>query len=246
MSELTLPDDIYQRILTCMGYPIVSEEDLGVTREQVEDLLILPALKNVYFKWFPKQEEDTYEISTTYDISFPDEWTWGVLDLRLNTTPYYSTIKTGNPLINEINIRDASSGGYRDMWNSGNDYGYSQVEYTERSLRQSIIDTYKAFKKSIDYQNRRVKGYTNTAGQLSIIWAKYSLDWNDVDFRQEEQVIKLAQSYILEFFGRLRDQEAGQNPADLDGGSLIDRAEALYEEVMESWKNYPRAVILRG
>lgn len=245
MSQLTLPDDIYYRIMTAMGYPIVTESDLGITREQIEDLLILPALKNVYFKWFPKTENDAISVNTTFEVPFPDEYTWGLLDLRLNTNPYYATAKTGNPLINELSIR-ATSGGYNNMWGTGNDYGYSQVEYQQRAYRQSIIDTYKGFKKNIDYQNRKVTGYTNVAGQLSITWAKYSTDWGDIDFRFQEDTIKLAQSYILQYFGQLRNQINTNNADELDGGDLIDRAETLYEEVMEAWKQYPRVTILRG
>jgi len=246
MSQLTLPDDIYQRIMTCMGYPIVSETDLEVTRDQVEDLLILPALKNIYFKWFPVKEEASYQVNSTFSVDFPDEQTWGVLDLRLNTRPYYSTIKTGNPLINDLNIRQAESRGYANMWNTGNDYGYSEVYYAEKARRQSITDTYKGFKKTIDYANRKVTGYSNITGQLSIIWAKYSLDWASVDFRFEEDVIKLAQSYVLHYFGSLRNQISTSSPDDLDGGELISRAEELYEEVTEKWKNYPKVVLLRG
>lgn len=242
---MTLPDDIYNRIMTAIGYPIVTEETLGVTREQIENLLILPALKNVYFKWFPKRDFTTAHVTTTFDIPFPDEFTWGVLDLRLNTNPYWATTKTGNPLINELSIK-VSSGGYNDMWNTGNDYGYSEVEYMQRAQRQSIINTYKGFKKTIDYQNKKVTGYTNVAGSLSVTWAKYSTDWNDVDFRFEEDTIKLAQSYILQYFGAIRNQINTNNADELDGGALIDRAETLYEEVMEAWRNYPRVTILRG
>lgn len=242
---MTLPDDIYFRIMTVMGYPITTEDDLGITREQIESLLILPAIKNVYFKWFPKKEYTTAQINTTFEIPFPDEYTWGVVDLRLNTNPYWATQKTGNPLINEINIRK-STGGYADMWNTGNDYGFSEVEYMQRAQRQSIIDTYKGFKKTIDYQNRKITGYTNVSGQLSITWAQFSEDWNDIDFRFEEDTIKIAQSYILQYFGAIRNQINTNNADELDGGALIDRAETLYEEVMEAWKNYPRVAIIRG
>jgi hypothetical protein len=245
MSELTLPDDIYFRIMTAMGYPIVTEEELGVTREQIEDLLILPALKNVYFKWFPKQEFDSHRITTQFDIDFPDEFTWGIIDLRLNTNPYWATQKTGNPLINEMSIK-ISSGGYNNMWNSGNDYGYSAAEYSQRALRQSVVDTYKGFKKTIDYKNRKVTGYTNVSGELSITWAKFSYDWADVDFRFEEDTIKLAQSYVLQYFGQIRNQINTNNADELDGGDLIDRAETLYSEVMEAWRGYPKVTILRG
>jgi len=245
MSQLTLPNDIYGRIMTAIGYPIITEEELGITRDNIEDLLILPALKNIYFKWFPKKGYTDTDITSTFEIPFDDAYTWGVLDLRLNTNPYYATTRTGNPFINDLSIRVAS-GGYGNMWNSGNDYGYSEVEFTQRALRQSIVDSYKGFKKKVDYANRTVSGYTNVSGKLSITWAKYSTDWDDVDFRFQEDVIKLAQSYILQYFGQIRNQVSTNNADELDGGDLIARADDLYTEVMENWRNFPKVTILRG
>ena len=57
MSTLTIDDYSYHRILTCVGWPIITEADLKVDSDFIKDYLILPPLKNIFFKlinqfWF--------------------------------------------------------------------------------------------------------------------------------------------------------------------------------------------------
>ncbi|MFW6226000.1 MAG: hypothetical protein ACOC3V_03500 [bacterium] len=244
MAILSIPDNIYERIITCIGYPIISESDLGLTRDQISDLLILPALKDTYYKWFPITEKKDYEISISFEIDFPDANTFGVIDSRLVWKGTGSALPTGNPLINERYIKVRGQSG-RNMWDSGNDYGYTQVYYAERSLSRSQINDIKALKQWVDYANRKLKGHTNTTAKLSVTWAKYSDDWTGVQFKFQEDVIKLAQSYILKYFGNLLNQGTADLPTELDGNNMIDQSETLYEEVITKFKQYTKPVLLR-
>jgi hypothetical protein len=244
MATLSIPDNIYERILTCIGYPIVPKSDFGLTKDQILDLLVLPALKDTYYKWFPITEKKDYEISINFEIDFPDENTYGVIDSRLVWKGTGSTLPTSNPLINERYIKVRSQSG-RNMWDSGNDYGYTQVYYAERSLSRSQINDIKALKQWVDYANRKLKGHTNTTAKLSVTWAKYSNDWTGVQFKFQEDVIKLAQSYILKYFGNLLNQGTADLPTELDGNNMIDQSETLYEEAITKFKQYTKPVLLR-
>lgn len=244
MATITVPDNIYQRILTCIGYPIVQESDMGLTEDQILDLLILPPLKNVYYKWFPVLERKDYDTAAQFEVDFPDEQTFDVIDIRLVWQGVGGVGKTGNPLLDQLNIK--VKGQSRNKWDTGNDYGYTQVYYTEQAYSRARIQNVKALKQWIDYENRKVKGHTNATGKISITWAKWSNNWSGVRFKFEEDVIKLCQSYILQYFGNLLNQGTGDLPTELNGDQMIDRAETLYDEVMEKFKQYSKIVILRG
>ncbi len=245
MSTLTISDYDYQRILTAVGYPIINESDLGVTEEFLKDHLILPALKENFFKWFPITESDQYGIGTSFSIDFPDESTFGVTDVRL-VVQGRGAVRTGNPLINELNIK-VKEGSYYNKWDTGNDYGYAEVFEMERARAQSTVSTNKSLRKHVDYQNRKVTGYSNITGDISITWAKHSNDFENIPFKFKEDVIKLAQSMILQYFGQLRNQTIDNGlPASLDGAEFIDRADELYQEVMTKWRAYTKVVLLRN
>jgi hypothetical protein len=244
MATLSIPDNIYNRIITCVGYPIISENDLGITKDQILDLLILPALKDIYYKWFPITEKKDYEISIDFEIDFPDDNTFGVIDSRLVWKGTGSTLPTSNPLINERYIKVRNQSG-RNMWYSGNDYGYTQVYYAERALSRSQINSIKALKQWVDYANKKLKGHTNTTAKLSVTWAKYADDWSGVQFKFQEDVIKLAQSYILKYFGNLLNQGTADLPTELNGDNMIDQGETLYDEVITKFKQYTKPILLR-
>lgn len=241
MATLSIPDDIYQRILTCIGYPIVQESDMGLTKEQILDLLILPPLKNVYYKWFPILERQDYDSASSFEIDFPDEQTFDVTDVRL---VWQGVGKTGHPLLDELNIK--VKGQTRNKWATGNDYGYTQVYNAERAYSRARIQNIKALKQWVDYQNRKLKGRTNTTGKISVTWAKWANDWSGVKFKFEEDVIKLCQSYILQYFGNLLNQGTGDLPTELTGDEMISRSEDLYDQVMEKFRQYTKPVVLRG
>jgi hypothetical protein len=240
---LTIDEEDYNEILSSVGYPVITEDDLGVSEEFIKNTLILRPLKNVFFKWFPILERQQVSIGTSFSINFPDENTFGVTDIRL-VPPGSGTSRTGNPLINEAIIK-VRSGGYYNKWGTGNDYGYAQVYETERARVQSAVSINKSLKKIVDYTNRKITGYSNITGELSITWAKYSDDFNDIPHKYKEDVIKLCQSSVLRYFGMLRNQSTSNLPTELDGTEFIDRADELYDDVMTKFKQYSKVVLIR-
>jgi hypothetical protein len=246
MAQLTIPENIYSRILTVMGYPIVREEDLGLTADQIKDLLILPPVQSVYFAYFPRVNEASYTVSSRFSIPFPTENTFAVRDARINTRPYHGGGKVANPLINELNIRVRSGGGMgMNMWDTENDYGYSSVRIYESLERQAYIESDRATKIYVNTQDRTVEGYTNTYGDLAVDWAEYSTDWSAVRHQHQEEVIKLAQAYVADYFGNLWNMGNANVPNELDGGELLSKAEDLRTEVMEKWAARAKPVLLR-
>ena len=60
---IQIPDDEYDLILSEIGYPFITGEELEYSREQITKLAIKPALEE-YFKWIPKALTKVYPINS--------------------------------------------------------------------------------------------------------------------------------------------------------------------------------------
>ncbi|KKM07552.1 hypothetical protein LCGC14_1732810, partial [marine sediment metagenome] len=240
---VTISTDDFNEILTIVGFPIIAVTDLGLSDENIKKLLIFPAMRT-YFRFFPIQVESEHEIgTTTFEIAFPDSYTFGVVDARLNTARYRGLAITGSPFLNAQNIGVAQR--HRGMYGTRNNYEFTLVRSMENLERQSIIDTNKAFKIKIDEGAQTVSGFSNVTGRLSITWAKYSQDFSDVSFNKFDDVKQLAQANILEYLGMLRSQQTTDIPNILDPRVFLDKATDLRNEVMTKFREFTKVVILR-
>ena len=245
MSTLTIADDTFKQIMLVVGAPFIKEEELEISYNDIKDLIILPALKE-YCRWFPIESFYTIDVNGPIDLPFPDAKIFTAKDIRM-TTARMRTGATGNPLMDERFIRGSSYYG-KNMYGGRFDYGFSSAKISTKFENQSWIDQNRAFKvRAIDSQ-RVVTGFTNTLGTLEITWASYSNDWGEaVSFTMEGDAIKLAQAFVLDYFGRLRSQDNIPDlPAELNSDSMIERSKELMEEVMTKWKAYAKPVIMRA
>jgi len=238
---VTINDRDYKEIIQEVGYPIVKEEDLEFSREDIQDLFIYPALRD-YFTWFPKTETLSVQIAGSFSIPFPDEFTFGVIDSRLNTSPS-SGGSTSSPFINEIVYSVSKSGG---VYGTNNDYGFTESRLYERAEKLATADSVRAFKLKVSEADKLAKGYTNISGELIITWAKWSYNFDDVIFRRKSEVINLAKSYMLKGFAQLRGQMTSDVGVEFDTGLFLDRAEELKEEVKTKWKEIAKIVVIRN
>jgi hypothetical protein len=237
-TDLTITDAVYNRILTAVGYPVVTSTDLGVSDDNIKQLMVLPALKE-YYRYFPVLEREQYEVGTTFNIDFPDAYTFAALDARI--VGRYGGVKTSNPLINELLIKRAGR-----AWGSmDNDYGIRAAEVMETVERQTFNQRGKIIKITTDYENSKITGFTNQVGYLSVTWAKYSNNWASVRFLREEDAIKLAQAYVKEFFGGLWEMDNASLPNELDGAELLAQAKDLKDEIYGKWNRYTKPVVIR-
>jgi len=229
-----------------MGYPVISEDELGVTVENIKNLFILPVLKNIYFNYFPIRTKVTYGITTTFEYDFPDVNTYGVYDARINTKPYTGgAVKVLHPLINEINIKQSTAHSQR-MWGTDNDYGYGEVRIADKLRTDARMEDIKSFSFKVNYEERKIEGYTNVYGRMTVVWAKFSENWSDIKYQREEDTIKLAQSYILRYFGNLWNMDNAKLPSTIDPSEILSRSDDLYEEVITKWNAFTKPTIVRN
>ena len=242
-TDLVISDADYNRILTAIGYPLIAATDLNLTDDQIKTLFILPVLTDTYYVLFPIIANTQVTITSSFSIAFPDDYTFGVVDARVNTRPYSGSAKVANPIINDLII--TIGGRSQKKWGTPYDYGFSQVKIMERMERDAIVEDEKAIKIHVDIANRVLEGYSNTYGELSITWAKYSNDFNDIKFQLKADAIKLAQARLLEYLGMLREQAVNDLPTELDGSEFLSKSESYREEVLEKWHKHTKVVMLR-
>lgn len=241
MIEISNQD--YKLIISELGYPVVSEEDLEYSKEDIKDLFIYPALRDFYI-WFPKEETQAVQIAGKFSISFPDEYTFGVIDSRLNTTASGGG-QTTSPFMNELvfNARSSSSFG---KYGTPYDYGFTEARYAQRLERRAVTDFGKSYRIHVNDNDKKVEGFTNVAGELSITWAKYSNDFSNIPYRRKNEVINLAKANVLKGFAQLRGQMTASVGVEFDTRVFEDRAQKLEDEVLNKWKQKTKVVVMRG
>jgi hypothetical protein len=245
-SLIDIPDQFYNMILTAVGVPIISLEDLTsgkMSDEDIKNSLIWPAMQ-LYFRFFPKLNIQEYMVTTTFSFPFPNENTFGVRDARLNTQLIGGGQVYNNPFIDELFIQRTLSRSI-GKYGTKNMYDFTESKITEMMERQGAMESSKAFRVRADPTNRVLEGFTNIIGKLKVSWAEWSTDWTDIRFERQLEVVDLARSYVLKFFGDLRQQVSGGMPAELTGADFIERADKLEEKVLESWKQFTKVVIMR-
>jgi hypothetical protein len=242
-SNLIISDSDFNFIISRIGYPFVKEEDLEINFNQFKDICILPALQE-YYRFFPLVQESVYSVTGSFNIPFPTDGTYGVLDARLSTSRN-GTSQTSNPLINSTFIR-TSSGFTGGVYGTRYDYELNRVYHLERFTGQSEVAMYSALKINVNHNNRTLEGFSNIYGKMLVKWASLSSDFNDIDFRRKREVQDLASAYILKYLGELRIQgEMSDLPVAFNGATFIDRGEKLEDKTIEKWQSFTKPVIIR-
>ena len=231
--------------MACVGFPVLTTEDLGVSKDFIKDTLIGPAML-YYFKFFPIKEKLIYSVDMSWEIPFPSNEVIGVLSCRMNSNVLGGGTHVQNPLVNEMNITIATSGGSRGMWGTQNDYGYTPARTMKSNERQGIIENARTFRYQTNENTRIVEGFTNIFGRLEIEWAKMSYNFADISFRRTEEVVMLAKAYVCEYFGGLRKQATSSLPTEMTGDDLIEQADKWREKVETLWQEHTKVAIQRG
>lgn len=240
--EIIISDSDYKEIISELGYPVVKEEDLEFSREDIQSLFIFPAMREFYI-WFPIKE--TYSQSSTgnFSIPFPDQYTYGVLDSRINTTASGAN-HTASPFMNDLifNSKTFSGGAY----GTRNDYGFKEARYLRRAEVRADADYSMSHKIDVREHERKVVGYSNVTGELIIIWAKWSDNFDHIPFRRKGEVIDLAKAYVLNGFAMLRKQMNSDVGSEFDVSKFEERSKDLEEKIINKWQSATKIAIIRG
>jgi len=253
MSDIKIPKDIFDQILSVVGCPFVTyapdnedpkDYDLEINEEQIKNIIMTQCFKE-YFKWFPIETYDKVSVSGTFEVAFPNNYVFSAKDVRINTKASYYEV-TSNPLINSQFMYNAGSYGTRS-YGTRYDYGYTSANIIKNVEMQSRVDRRKAFKWQVLKNQRKIVGFSNIAGMVEITWASYCLDWDFVAFEQQLDLIQLCQGKLLDYIGHIRKQiDVPDVPIELDGQVMIDEGKDLITGVYDKWKKFTVPIIFRG
>lgn len=239
---MQISDKEYFEIISELGYPAVQEGDLEFTREQIEDNFIFPALRE-FFVWFPKTEVQSVHVSSEFSIDFPDEYTYGVADARINSA-VTGDGRIGSPFIDSMYFQQTRSG--MRMYGTPYDYGVTEAKFLERAYSKAAMNNMRVKRMDVDAVNKKFNGFTNINGELIVTWAKYSDNFDDVPFTRKTDVIELAKSKVLRGFALLRSQLDSDIGVALNTSEFMSRASDLEDKVMNRWKAISKVTIIRN
>ena len=240
MIDINVSD--YNRILSAVGFPTVAESDLELTKADILQYVVEPCVRQ-YYSWFPIQNIQSYMISASeFQFPFPDENTFGVVDIRLN--PYNTDYaRSSSPFLNAINYHQGDVRKYGTRY----DYGMTEANISKRAWDIARASYLRATRYEVDQNNKIVRGYSNDIGELIITWAEMSDNFNNIPWNRKEEVINLCQSALLRYLVIIRDQiTTDVGGTEFNTQVLSDRADSLEEKVMNKWKALSKVVVLRG
>ena len=233
----------YNKIISVLGYPVVKEDDLELTKNEILVYLIEPVVRK-YYSWFPLKKIESKMIGTgNFEFEFPDDDVFSCVDVRLNPESYGINTRSVNPFINQIYYNKNT---YASMYGTPYDYGVEAAKYLERAYDLSKLDQLRAIRFDIDMNRRILSGFSNDRGELLITWAKMSNDFNKIPINRKDEVIELCQAEILNYFAMLRSQIQTGTNVDFNVDGFTSRAKDLEDRVMNKWKALSKTVIIRA
>jgi len=244
--SVTISDDYINEIISILGYPLLNfeDDDFELDKDDIKTLVITPTLREFY-KWFPLPVYEEQYISGSFSIDFPSDAVYNVIDARLNANAI-SGIQNANPFVNSFNYTNNYSIQGYNKFGTPYSYGYENSNIIEKSLQYTKMNVDRSFKCKANLFTRKLEGYTNRQGVLSITWASFSWDFSNIPFDRINEVIMLCQVNLLDKIISIRKQQNSDLPTDFDI-SYFEKIRDDYKiEVLDKWKKLSKVVILRG
>jgi hypothetical protein len=232
-EPVVVPPSIMKRITSALGTPILDlAEDLLIDEEIIKELFIRPAMQ-LYFTYWPKILKDEYPITQQVQIPFPNNNVYGIAQARVALNQNANTWSR-SPFLNEVLRKQvASYGSYGVQPGTRRDpYITAGTLIKEQTEALSYITLRKAGTFTVNYDDRKLEGYSNVSGILVISWAQYFWDWDKIRFEHVEDVIECCKMYALRYVGGIRSQSDPNTGVTIDGSSFLEEASRLEEKII--------------
>jgi len=254
MATITISEEDLQQVTLAVGSILTNNNDgkpLLYTDLEIKTVAIQPALE-YYFTKFPIKISYEQEIisDTSVDIPYPDQTTYGVTDISIVNRANGAT----NSGFNFWNVYNFQNLGYGSTGNGlaggyGSGYNLNGSKHLRHLLR-SEMDTLAnegTYRYNINHSERKVTVYSSFLGNIYLKWAKFSYDFNQVNFARKKDVIKLAKGFLMKETGIMLSiiPETGAT-IDIDAGVLKETGQEYIDEITEKWASVPSFNILRS
>ena len=262
-GDIIISDNLYHQIISCLGYPYVTEEELEYSREDICNIPLRMALA-VYYRYFPRAATYTYPVTGgVQEVAYP-KGCYDVLSYQVNqgtgSLDGQPTGEISNTLLRYIDLQMAgigvggasSYGGLSSL--TGNYYGmYSPKTQTSNvssmtlgraavQAQMNYLHRYRIDKvlKTDDNGNSEyyARFYSNKIGAtIEITFAQKDYNYNHVEYARLTELIKLAQAYVKKFFADLRSQAKPISGNITDYKEWRQEADNAIKEVNELWQS---------
>lgn len=256
-SSIIISEDDYQRCIEVLGFPFITEDELEYTRDEISRLAIKPALEE-YFHWIPPVIITTVNVgSSKQTVDMPTDC-YAVINMGLQQAGFANTNGYSSPLFYALEqslygglctgtVKNGARVAGYGMRNGAGIIGNMQ----QRAMQQALIN----YNRRVHYEgpykhadgSSYIEVYSNTPGELNIMWARKSLDFNDVAYANRTRVIEYAQACVKELFANLRRQAKSDVPGQIDYGKWLDEAKETKKQITDEYKKLVKyGGVLRG
>lgn len=243
---VTISEEDYERCISCLGYPFITEDELEFSREEIINLAIKPALEE-YFHWIPPLEITVHEAKTeSTEVDMPSD-AYGVVGISLQQygTGMNSTNMSPFQYALEQSMLSGYTYGNNSIYGTNRSFGMRNgsglvSNLQGRAYSQAVIN----YGRRVHYEgpyrradnSKYIKVYSNVIGVFNIYWARRSLDFNDVEFSNRTRVFNYAQANIKELFANLRRQSKTDLPGHASYDSWITEANDTRGKIIDEYK----------
>lgn len=245
ITSIHISENYVREIIMISGYPLINfeDKDFEMNKDDFKQLIVLPTMRE-YYRWFPRREYYSIDVSSNFSVPFPDNYTFDALDARINTSTGTSPRRTANACVNARNYSQKTfSGGY---YGTPYDYHISTSYIYENQAYQSTINYAKNTRVVVDREERVVTGYSNMASKLNITWAKFGDDFDKIPYTRIGEVIKLCQANWLEWLYLLRGQQNSNLPVEWNYDLFQEISDKYREEVMNVWRKFTKVAVIKN
>jgi hypothetical protein len=234
-------DTDIKRILLAVGGPVLSVEDLEITKDDILELVVLPALE-VHFSYFPIEIVQEVSMAGSVTIPYPDP------DLTIGLCSAQISMDIGNPnnpsISPFINDRNYQRGGL--MRQGQYDMEAVDGNMMTRLAAQGAINLLSTRHLRLDPTLKVLNGFTSASGIARLVWANMSLNVDDVPIFNKNDFIRFCQANILEVLGTVRESLKLSDDVQMNGQAMQDKAKELRDEILDTWRTTTKVAISRG
>jgi len=245
-STIIVPESYMRQIKSCLGYPL--QDNIILDDNQIKDLCIERALKRYFIK-FPLEEiADFISSGSITEVDFPDDDTFGVLDVGVVNRGYAGDISTsGFWSVYAFNNLYSP----KKAWNVGKygtNYAFSMNGMGDYENNLQVLGS-QFNKATINYNvnsaTRKVTVFSEIMGTCQIKWAKKSNNFAHVIYEQLENVILLSQAYLLEHLADTSGITDNPDDEKFNPDALKTKADERFEKVKTLWNGIPDVIVIK-
>lgn len=247
-SAIQIDSTFLNIIKSVLAYPC--EDTLLLSDDQIKTIILYPVFME-YFTKFPIKYRDQKDISTFVSIPFPDQFTYSVTECRV-VGKQSQGVGTNGSFWQLVMLNK----GYGSGQGGFNTYGSQMRGFNPEGLRQStrnlryVLDSYgndATFNYFVNKPLKQLEINSSSNAAVEIVWAKWSNNFEDIDYPRRKEVLKLAQSYLLDHWVRSVSLiDDGNTDQTLNFIDAQTKADALKQEVYDLWNKLQDPVVMRS